>query len=272
MDVLGGIAALVCGVPFVISERSCAMAYGAGWRERVRGVVARRARRIIANSEGGRRFWAERGMGDWTVVIRNALPLEELDDLSARERAGASARRHGWRIVVAGRYSAEKNHLMLLDALDVVLGERADVEVDFYGDGPLRGAVEARRDTVRAPDRVRVNGYTSRLWQELAEADLVVSLSLFEGNPNVVLESAAMGRPMVLSDIPAHREILGEDSAYFVSPHSREEIVVGLRRALTAREEAEEKGRSARSRVQALSVQAITDQYIHVYRDAVAPQ
>ncbi len=267
MDVVAGVAALICGIPFVVAERSCESAYGAGWRDRVRVVIARRARRIVANSEGGRRFWADRGLAARTVVIPNALPLEELGGIvTAAATAGV---RPGRRILVAGRYSAEKNHVVLLQALDRALVALADVEVDLYGDGPERGRVLQLREGMRARERVRVNGYSERLWAEMATADLVVSASLFEGNPNVVLEAGALGRPLVLSDIPAHREVFGEDAAYFAPAASAEQIAAAMVHALRAREEAAAKGRAAQVHLRSRSIQAVTNQYLQVYRDVL---
>ena len=52
------------------------------------------------------------------------------------------------------------------------------------------------------------------MWPLLKRADFLVSTSLFEGEPNAVLEAMECGCPLVVSDIPAHRELLGEDALY----------------------------------------------------------
>ena len=46
----------------------------------------------------------------------------------------------------------------------------------------------------------------------MKSAAALVSPAIFEGSPNVVLEGMACGVPLVVSDIPEHRELL-EDSA-----------------------------------------------------------
>jgi len=57
MDVFGGIAALLNGVPFITSERASAPAYPAGWKTRLRVLLGQRATCVIANSNGGLDYW-----------------------------------------------------------------------------------------------------------------------------------------------------------------------------------------------------------------------
>lgn len=53
-------------------------------------------------------------------------------------------------------------------------------------------------------------------WAYLRAFDVLVLPSREEGCPLIVLEAAALGVPILCSDIPAHREILGADSPYLV--------------------------------------------------------
>ena len=49
----------------------------------------------------------------------------------------------------------------------------------------------------------------------LKSADFYISASYAEGLPNTVLEAMASGLPCILSDIPAHRELLGSEDIFF---------------------------------------------------------
>ena len=51
-------------------------------------------------------------------------------------------------------------------------------------------------------------GEVSNVISYFRAADLFVSASCAEGMPNAVLEALATGLPVILSNIPAHREIL----------------------------------------------------------------
>jgi glycosyltransferase involved in cell wall biosynthesis len=68
------------------------------------------------------------------------------------------------------------------------------------------------------------------VYGRLAEADVFVSTSRSEGLPVAVLEAMACGRPVILSDIPPHREIAtGADFIPLVPPGDAEGFARELR-------------------------------------------
>jgi glycosyltransferase involved in cell wall biosynthesis len=86
-------------------------------------------------------------------------------------------------------------------------------------------------------------GYRSDLWALMKAASVFVSMSSFEGNPNVVQEAMACRLPLVVSDIEAHRRVLGAGAALFVEAENAIELaraITGtLRDTSSARERAE---------------------------------
>lgn len=64
--------------------------------------------------------------------------------------------------------------------------------------------VERHRNT----QAVEFRGHVAKPGDALLEADFFISASEHEGMPNAVLEALIMGRPVVLSEIPAHLEIM----------------------------------------------------------------
>lgn len=54
-------------------------------------------------------------------------------------------------------------------------------------------------------------GNVNNVFEYLNSSDYYISASKSEGLPNSVLESLAMGRPVLLSDIPSHKEIIEEE-------------------------------------------------------------
>jgi glycosyltransferase involved in cell wall biosynthesis len=101
----------------------------------------------------------------------------------------------------------------------------------------------------------------------MKRADTLVSTSLFEGSPNVVLEAMACACPLVVSDIPAHRELLDEETAILVDPHNPRSVADGILQALSDRSAAARRAAAAQMRVQRYSLASVARQYRDLYQD-----
>jgi glycosyltransferase involved in cell wall biosynthesis len=74
----------------------------------------------------------------------------------------------------------------------------------FIGDGVLR----KKLNRLCKSDKIILTGRVTSVQAYLQASDFLVSGSHTEGMPNAVLEAMACGLPCILSDIPAHREML----------------------------------------------------------------
>lgn len=102
----------------------------------------------------------------------------------------------------------------------------------YIGDGPLRDALRTQRSEAGMEDQIELTGLIPRekVFEYLLNTDLFVSTSRGEGLPVSVLEAMACNCPVVLSDIPPHREIAADLSDIpLVSPDD----VAGFARAIT---------------------------------------
>lgn len=267
MDVMGGLAALMTDTPFVLSERSSALAYPGGWKSRLRVRVGCRAVAVAANSEAGRRYWSEIGYRGRSRVIRNGIPIGEIERVQRAELSAWGVPNGNRVIVFAGRYSEEKNIVLMLKALERVVPKRKDVTALLFGEGPLRRELERQVNASGLAARIRVGGFSDSLLAVMKAADLFVSVSNFEGNPNTVLEAMAAKCPLVVSDIPEHREFLDESSAYFAAPSSVDEVTAAIERAMDNREEARAKAGAAYRIAGGRSVELQAREYMDLYME-----
>ena len=76
----------------------------------------------------------------------------------------------------------------------------------LLGDGSL---LSACRRLAGARKNILLPGLVRNVADYFRAADIFVSASQAEGMPNAVLEALAASLPVILSDIPAHREVLG---------------------------------------------------------------
>lgn len=271
MDVFGGSVAKLAGIPFVLSERSSALAYRGGWRNWLREFVGCGATAIVANSEGGVNYWRARARARAYRVIRNGLPLERICATTPANPAQIGLPSDTRLILFAGRLNTEKNIDPLLDALDSVLNICPDCTALLFGDGPLHGAVVARIERMKMRGRVRLLGFTGHLWCWMRRASVFVSVSRFEGNPNVVLEAMAIGCPLVVSDIPQHREILDETSAQLCDGGCAPDVAAAILSVLANSRAAEERAASACRSAADWSIEASARQYLGLYETLIFP-
>lgn len=267
MDVLGGLGAMAAGVPFIVSERSSALMYPRNWKYRLRSHVGRRATAIIANSKGGAEYWEP--WASRIAVIPNGLPLDLLENAPPTNPTDLDFQSDARLILCASRFSSEKNMDLLITALDQVLLEKRDCVAVLFGDGELRPSLEARVAKLHARDRLHLPGYTDKLWSWMRRASVFVSVSRFEGNPNAVLEAMAIGCPLVVSNIPQHREILNEPSAIWCDPNSVEDITNAIGKALANKCAAATRAKLARQRTKEWSLETAARSYMSFYNSVV---
>jgi glycosyltransferase involved in cell wall biosynthesis len=266
MEVLAGLLATMSRIPWILSERSSALAYPDSVRSRARLFLARRASAVVANSAGGARYWEPRLRQPVVLtVIPNAVPLREIDATAAAgpDRTGLHPMREV--VLYVGRFGLEKNLDALIASLPVVLGRPGTVAV-LCGDGPTRAAVQASVVGLGLADRVRLVGFVPDPWVWMKRASVLVSPSLFEGHPNAVLEAAACGCPLVVSDIPAHRDILDADSAVLVDTRDPTALAGAILGVLADPEAAARRAKSARARVESWSPAETARQCDRLYR------
>jgi glycosyltransferase involved in cell wall biosynthesis len=140
----------------------------------------------------------------------------------------------------------------------------------LFGEGPLTTKLAEKISGSRSPSRFILGGYRSDLAQWMRRAAVFVSPSLFEGNPNSVLEAMAIGCPLVVSDIPEHREVLNEHSALFCSVHSTLQIASQIGEVLADPQSAARRAAMAKTLVKELSIASAADQYANLYRSILS--
>ena len=97
---------------------------------------------------------------------------------------------------------------MLIEAFARVRRER-DARLAIFGEGPDRAELEERVRRLGLQDSVALPGFVNNPYSCMARAAVVAVSSDWEGLPTVLIESLAVGTPVVSTDCPSGpREIL----------------------------------------------------------------
>jgi starch synthase (maltosyl-transferring) len=115
-------------------------------------------------------------------------------------------------ILFIGRLSSQKNVLELLRKSDAMLSQLPQHHLVLVGDGPLRQSAFQVIQQLQHSGRVHMVGWQPNATAWLANSELLVLPSLYEGMPNAVLEAMAYQKPVVCFEVEGTRELLGDDS------------------------------------------------------------
>lgn len=233
-------------------------------------VLLRRFDRVILVSHAMRmrlpRWWVPDSK---VSVLHNAL----MTDTYGKNRPDVPRRpvdpQGEVRLLNVGRLSPEKGQILLLQAVARLLPEYPGLTVWFAGTGPLQAELQTEARRLGLMDRVRFLGYVADMPALYDDVDLVVQSSLTEGLPNVMLEVAYLGVPVVATDVGGTREVIEHGrSGWLVEGGSLPALAEGLRRFLRAPTEFAAMAQGGRTRIEtAFSIGARTEMQAELYRE-----
>ncbi len=125
--------------------------------------------------------------------------------------------------IVSGALSQLKNPKVLIETFQLQKNENHVLL--FIGNGELFGALSKTYESTN----ICFAGRVDKVNEYLQASDFYISASLTEGFPNSVLEAISVGLPMILSNIPAHVEIIGDNYPYLFNPKSSEDLTKKLK-------------------------------------------
>lgn len=140
------------------------------------------------------------------IVIHNPLTL-----IPGQPSQGTSKR-----FLAVGRMShLHKGFDLLIDAFHIFTKTNKDWMLDIVGEGPEEQMLRKKIDEYGLQQRVYIHPFTSNIQEYYSHAQIYVLSSRWEGFGLVLVEAMAHGLPVVSSDLPTSKEIMGTFGLYF---------------------------------------------------------
>jgi glycosyltransferase involved in cell wall biosynthesis len=237
---IGRVAARIARVPAVIHQPHGHIFYGyygrrrtdvftalerlaARWTDRIVTLTERGTEEHLAHGIGTRRQYVAVPSGVPTDALRAGAPTR----VAARARLGLDAET----FVVAGlgRLVPIKGFDLLVRALPAILVEIPSTRVVLIGDGPDRDALAATAESLGVSDRLRLLDGTADVASCLVAADAVAMPSRNEGMGRVLVESMALGLPVVATAVGGIPAVVTDgESGLLVEPEDVAALAAAL--------------------------------------------
>lgn len=115
---------------------------------------------------------------------------------------------HPTKFLYIGRFSPEKNLLMLLQAFKKVAETNPDITLTLVGDGPEINEIKNFIDAEKLQQSICLKKWTDNVPEEMKSADALCLTSNHEGWGMVLVEAAAAGLPVITTRVGCADEFI----------------------------------------------------------------
>lgn len=169
------------------------------------GMTSALVDRYIANSNSVAQYLDEIGIPKRKItIIPNAVDIKELEKQAKQKTIEMQ---HPTAICVAS-FKPQKDHKTLINAFHAM----PNWQLLLAGDG---SRLKSMKQLAQSSRNIHFLGNRSDIPSLIKKADVLILPSLHEGMPNVLLEAAALNTPIICTDIPENREVVGECATFF---------------------------------------------------------
>lgn len=120
------------------------------------------------------------------------------------------------RFLAVGRFSHQhKGFDLLIKAFTLFAKNNHEWTLDIVGEGPEEDLYKKLIADYNLESRIHLHPFTNNIQQYYSEAQVYVLSSRWEGFGLVLVEAMAHGLPVISSDLPTSKEIMGDFALYF---------------------------------------------------------
>jgi glycosyltransferase involved in cell wall biosynthesis len=192
------------------------------------------------------------------VVIHN--PIAEPIALFLRNNKELYAKKNY--LLCIGHLEKVKAFHYAIDAFAEIYRDYPDLRLKFLGDGSLKAQLRQQAEKLGIDERIDFEGYQHDVIPYYIHANLTILTSLYEGFPNVLVESIALGTPVVAFDCQSGPAEIIQDgiNGYLVRYQDTAHLAACLRTALDRQWDPV----AVRSTAEQFSVSKVLDEYVTI--------
>ena len=204
------IFAIIIAVTFGIKITSRSNSSSQGWsknyfKQLFFNFFFKKADKIIVNSFEFKKEMDKKYKIN-TLYIPNPFEFKKIFNQS-KKKTKKFFKSNVLKLVSVGRLTYQKDFATLIRAINLI--KRKDIELVIIGKGKERSKLIELIKQYELQDKIKLIGYKKNPFNIIAQADIFILTSLFEGSPNVLVEALYLKKYIISTDCPTGpREIL----------------------------------------------------------------
>ena len=271
-EVMGWLTARLAGIPIWVTSRRDLGFKRKRIYDKIFRFTVKDCNKCIANCDAVKdQIVQQNGLKRETVgVIYNGLDLAGYQELLDRgSLKGELGLDNGVPLVgIIANFNFEiKGHVYFLGAAKKILEEVPEVKFILVGDGPLRPRYEEVARGLRIDGSVFFLGKRTDVPNIISNLNVSVLSSTSEGLSNVILESMAVGKPVVATNVGGSKEMIKDGiTGYLVPPADPQSMANAILDLLRNPEKAVAMGEMGRKEVEEkFTVETMVKKYEELY-------
>lgn len=219
-------------IAWVHSDFSKASGYTANFKsvEKAKQAYSSMDKVVCVSKQASSGFKKVFGKLDNLQVIYNLLPVSEIKEKSL-SAPDSTVKRAGFHVVIVGRLlDNTKGQGRLIDAIVKLRKEGFDISLAVIGRGNDEQMLRKRVEECGASEYITIMDGKNNPYPYIAQSDLLVCASYFEGYNLTVAEAIILGVPVLSTDCAGPNEILDYGKYGMIVENSDDGIYNGLKK------------------------------------------
>jgi glycosyltransferase involved in cell wall biosynthesis len=192
-----------------------------------------------------------------TTIIHNGIDISRFNPSS---RISKPVRK----IIMVARFEEQKDQDTLINSLT----KFKELELILVGDGARRDELENLVKIKQIDKRVHFFGKRNDIPSLLNDADVYVHSVHWEGFGIAVVEAMAAGLPVIVSNVPGLRDVVGEAGLLF-DPGNVEQLALCIKKMIEDDQLRNMKMTESRTRASEFSIEKTVEAYHFFYRSSL---
>ena len=152
-------------------------------------------------------------------VIYNGIDVKEFQEYQINSHELKEDNLYNYKIGCIGRIEEAKGQEYLIRAADKIINEFENVTFIFIGEEEKSYMSKIISETSSIKKNIKFMGYLENPYTVMKHMDLIVLPSLSEGFSRVILESMAMKKPVIATDVGGNPEaVIDGITGFLISP------------------------------------------------------